>query len=223
MRIVIAEDSGLLRQMLAETLTRRGFDVVGQAADLTELLCLADSTAIDVVVLDIRMPPAQRDEGIQAAEEIRSQHPAVGLLVLSHYAETSYAVRLLEFADRGVGYLVKDRVQDSDRLVEAIQRVGSGEVVIDPDVVQQLIRRRRTANPVDRLTPSERRVLALVAEGRSNTAIAEELSYSAKTVEKRITSIVHKLDLPHIDDPDRPDVNLRVLAVLTYLRNVQPT
>lgn len=218
MRIMIAEDSGLLRQMLAEMLTRRGFDVTGQAQTKEELLQLVKTAPPDVVILDIRLPPGHRDEGLQAASEIRSRHPQIGLLVLSHYAETSYAMRLLENGARGVGYLVKDRVQDSDRLVDAIRRVAAGEAAIDPEVVERVMFRRRTVDPLERLTSGERRVLALMAEGLSNTAIAERLGYSPKTVEKRMTAITQKLELP---DPDisRSDINIRVLIVLTYLRS----
>src|SRR5207247_321790 len=140
----------------------------------------------------IRMPPTQRDEGLQAAERIRALYPEVGLLVLSHYAETSYAVRLLEMADRAVGYLVKDRVQDTERLVDAIGRVASGEIVIDPEVVQRMLLRPRAADPLTRLTPVDRQVLALMAEGRSNVAIAQRLNYSIKTIEKRATAIAQK-------------------------------
>jgi DNA-binding NarL/FixJ family response regulator len=223
MRIVIAEDSGLLRQMLTEILTSRGFNVIGQAESLPELLGLVWADPPDIVVLDIRMPPTHRDEGLRAAEEIHARYPSVGLLVLSHYAETSYAVRLLELSSHAVGYLVKDRVQDADRLIEALQRVAAGEVVIDPEVVQRVLFRPRVVDPLERLTPVEREVLALMAEGRSNTAIAQKLSYSVKTIEKRVTAISQKLGLPHPDDHDRSDVNLRVLAVLAYLRSVDHT
>jgi DNA-binding NarL/FixJ family response regulator len=140
--------------------------------------------------------------------------------VLSHYAETSYALRLLEHASRGVGYLVKDRVRDSDRLVDAVQRVAAGEVVIDPDVVARVMGRRRVGDPLDRLTDGERRVLTLMAQGNSNTAIARRLRCSYKTVEKYVTAISRKLDLPDTADASRADVNIRVLAVLTYLRGV---
>jgi DNA-binding NarL/FixJ family response regulator len=214
---MIAEDSGLLRQMLAEMLTRRGYQVTGQAETKEELLSLVDAAPPDVVVLDIRLPPGHRDEGVQAAVEIRARHPRVGLLILSHYAETSYAMRLLENGARGVGYLVKDRVQDSDRLVDAIERVAAGETAIDPEVVERVMFRRRTADPLERLTQGELHVLALMAEGLSNAAIAQRLSYSPKTVEKRITAITSKLGLQD-DDISRGDVNVRVLTVLTYLR-----
>lgn len=214
---MIAEDSGLLRQMLADLLSRRGFEITGQAATKDELLCLVATAPPDVVVLDIRLPPGQSDEGLQAAREIRARYPGVGLLVLSHYAETTYAMRLLEHGARGVGYLVKDRVQDGDRLVDAIRRVAAGETAIDPEVVERVMFRRRTADPLERLTAGELRVLALMAEGLSNSAIAERLSFSPKTVEKRISAITHKLGLQD-SAISRADTNLRVLTVLTYLR-----
>ncbi|MBO2447615.1 response regulator transcription factor [Actinomadura barringtoniae] len=217
MRLVIADDSGLLRQMLVETFTRRGLQVIGEAGSLPELLRTVEADPPDVVVLDIRMPPDHRDEGLQAAQRIRARHPSVGLLVLSHYAETVYAVRLLDFATGSVGYLVKDRVQDTDRLIDAVHRVAQGEVVVDNEVIQRVMRRNRTVDPLRDLTPSETQVLALMAEGRSNSAIARELNYSPKTVEKRITAVSRKLGLPQ--DDERSDINLRVLAVLRYLRN----
>ncbi|OJF12784.1 response regulator transcription factor [Couchioplanes caeruleus] len=220
MRVVIAEDSGLLRQMLVELLTRHGLTVVGEATTKDEILTLVDRTSPDVAILDIRLPPGQSDEGLQAARAIRSRHPAVGLLILSHYAETSYAMRLLEYGARAVGYLVKDRVQDTDRLIDGIRRVAAGDVVIDPEVVHQVMFRRRTVDPLERLTAAEREVLGLVAEGLSNAAIARRLNYSLKTVEKRLTSITHALDLPTAAaDNGRSEVNVRVLAVLTYLRS----
>ncbi|MFC6063527.1 response regulator transcription factor [Streptomyces ochraceiscleroticus] len=223
MRIVIAEDSGLLRQMLAEILTARGFTVTAQVATLPELLRAVAADPPDVAVLDIRMPPTHRDEGLEGAERIRASHPSVGLLVLSHYAETSYAMRLLQAADQAVGYLVKDRVRDADRLVDAIKRVASGEVVVDPEVVQRVLTRPRTTDPLAALLPVERQILALMAEGHSNAAIATELSYSLKTIEKRVTSISQKLGLPHPESHERAHVNLRVLAVLAYLRSTLPT
>jgi len=165
MRVMIAEDSGLLRQLLAELLTRHGLEVTGQAASGDDLLRLVEGAPPDVVVLDIRLPPGYHDEGLRAASEIRARHPRVGLLVLSHYAETSYAMRLLKGGARGVGYLVKDRVQDADRLVDAIRRVAAGEAVIDPEVVQRVMFRRRTADPLECLTLGEPQVLGLIAEG----------------------------------------------------------
>lgn len=215
---MIAEDSGLLRHLLVQALTGRGLTVTGQAADGGELLALVAADPPDVVIADIRMPPGHGDEGLRAAEQIRRRHPGVGLLVLTHYAETAYAVRLLTVADHAVGYLVKDRVQDADRLVEAVRRVAAGEMVVDPLVVTRMLNRRRRADPLARLTPGEREVLALVAEGWSNAAIAGKLGYSAKTVEKRLSAVGGKLGLPTIDVDCRPDVNIRVLAVLAYLR-----
>jgi DNA-binding NarL/FixJ family response regulator len=218
MRVVIAEDSGLLRQLLAELLTSRGLTVTGTVGTPADLRAHLVADPPDVVVLDIRMPPTYRDEGLRAAEQIRAEFPSVAILVLSHYAETAYAIRLLEAADRAVGYLVKDRVQDADRLVEAINRIAAGEVVIDPDVVRRVMSRPRAVDPLDRLTVSERDILGLVAEGHSNTAIARKLNYSVKTIEKRVTAVAHKLGLPPADDDRRADLNVRVLAVLSYLR-----
>jgi DNA-binding NarL/FixJ family response regulator len=202
----------MLRQLLVEALTSRGLEVTGQAANAVELLGLVAAQPPDVVVADIRMPPSYQDEGLRAAERIRSGYPDVGVLVLSHYAETSYAIRLLEGLTGRVGYLVKDRVQDTDRLVDTIRRVAGGEVVVDPEVIRRVMLRSRTVDPLQRLTPSEREVLALIAEGLSNAAIARRLSYSVKTVEKRVTAIAQKLGLREIDG------NVRVLAVLAYLR-----
>ncbi|MBO3748335.1 response regulator transcription factor [Streptosporangiaceae bacterium NEAU-GS5] len=220
MRVMIAEDSGMLREMIAETLTSRGVEVTGQAGNVPELLRLIAADPPDVAVLDIRMPPAHRDEGIHAAEQIFATYPAVGVLVLSHYAETSYAVRLLEMSGRGLGYLVKDRVRDGEHLVDAIRRVALGEVVIDPDVIQRVLRRPRQTDPLARLSPAERQVLALLAEGCSNAAIARKLNYSVKTIEKWVTALSGKLGLPDSADAQRPEVNLRVLAVLTYFRTL---
>jgi DNA-binding NarL/FixJ family response regulator len=220
-RVMIAEDSGMLREMLTELLSRHGIEVTGHASTKEEILSVVDLQPPDAVVLDIRLPPGQHDEGLHAAAAIRARHPTVGLLVLSHYAETSYAVRLLDNGPRGVGYLVKDRVQDTSRLIDAIRRVADGEVVIDPEVVARVMARRRTVDPLDRLTPGEREVLALVAQGLSNTAIAEQLNYSLKTVEKRVTAIARKLDLPDTETGTRSGVNVRVLAVLTYLRRTE--
>ncbi|MER7394605.1 response regulator transcription factor [Streptomyces sp. NPDC000151] len=216
---MIADDSGLLRQLLAQVLISRGFVVAGLAGTPTELLNLVAAEPPNVVLLDIRMPPGYRDEGIRAAEAIKADRPDVGLLVLSHYAETSYAMRLLEASNRAVGYLVKDRVQDTDRLVEAINRVAAGEIVIDPDAVQRMLMRRRTVDPLECLTDGERDVLVLMAEGLSNSAIARKLCCRPKTVEKRATALSQKLRLPQADAPERADVNLRVLAVLTFLRS----
>ncbi|MEU8660254.1 response regulator transcription factor [Actinoplanes philippinensis] len=218
LRVVVAEDSGLLRELLVRLLTEHGMVVCGQASSLPELLATVAGGPPDLVVSDIRMPPTFRDEGIEAAAQIRARHPGTGLLILTHYPDAAYAVRLLEVADRAVGYIVKDRVQDTARFLEAARRVAAGETVIDSQVVQEMFHRPRPADPLDRLAPSERRILALIAESHSNAAIATRLSYSVKTVEKRVTSIGQALGLPSVADDGRSDVNLRVLAVLAYLR-----
>jgi DNA-binding NarL/FixJ family response regulator len=216
---MIAEDSGLLRQMLAEMLNEHGLQVTGQTDNAVELLRLIDADPPEVVILDIRLQPDLHDEGLRAARQIRAHHPGVGILVLSQYAETAYAVRLLENGARGVGYLVKDRVQDTGWLLDSLYRVAAGETVIDADIVQRVISRPRRVDPLNRLTPGERQVLRLIAEGLSNAAIAARLFCSPKTVEKRVSAITKKLDLPDTRDIERSDVNVRVLAVLTYLRN----
>jgi DNA-binding NarL/FixJ family response regulator len=219
MRVMIAEDSGLLRQLLAGILERHGYQVAGQASDVGQLLRMIAAEPPDVVILDIRLPPGHSDEGVRAARDIRARHPAVGILVLSHYAETSYAVRLLENGTRGIGYLVKDRVQDVARLLDAVSRVAAGGTVIDADIVRAMMERRRDPDPLGELSGSERQVLALMAEGLSNVAVARRLFLSPKTVEKRVTTIARKLGIPDIGYPGRSTVNVRVVAVLTYLRN----
>jgi DNA-binding NarL/FixJ family response regulator len=216
---VIAEDSGLFRQMLVELLTSRGCEVVGQTDNAEQLFRLMEKSTPDVVLLDIRLPPGYADEGIQAALRIRNSFPEVAVVVFSHYAETSYAMRLLEAGGQaGIGYLVKDRVQDGGYLVQALKRSMCGETVVDPEVVERIISRRRVDDPLDRLSESERSVLSLMAEGFSNASIADQLHCGTKTIEKRVTAIAQKLDLPPVDSDNRSEVNLRVLAVLTYLR-----
>jgi DNA-binding NarL/FixJ family response regulator len=215
---MIAEDSGIFRELLAELLAARGFTVTGAVETKERLLELVAADPPDAVVLDIRLPPGRTDEGLQAAEEIRRSHPGVGLLVLSHYAETEYAVRLLEIGDRGVGYLVKDRVEDAGHLVDSLRRVIAGATVVDSEVVHRVMTRRREVDPLARLTPQERLVLSLMAQGDSNAAIARRLRCSPKTVEKHVGCIARKLALPAASDDARGDVNVRVLAVLTYLR-----
>jgi len=218
-RLILAEDSGLLRHMLVEMPTDRGFTVIGQAETKPELLHLVHADPPDVVILDIRLPSGQRDEGLQAADEIRRQYPGVGLLVLSHYGETAYAVRLLESAgSRAVGYLVKDRVPDIDYLANSIIRVAAGNVVIDPEVVARVMNRRRETELLGSLTPRERLVLSYMAEGNSSAAIARRLRCGSKTVERHATYIARKLGLPEAGEHGRSDVNPRVLAMLTYLR-----
>ncbi len=213
-RVVLAEDSVLLREGIARLLEDEGFEVVGQAGDAEELMLKVRSYKPDVAIVDIRMPPTHTDEGLRAAREIREKHPGTGVLVLSQYLETGYALELLSESAEGVGYLLKDRVADIDGFVEAVRRVGEGGSALDPAVVSQLVGRQRAADPIDDLTPREREVLELMAEGRSNQAIAERLVVTERAVEKHVTSIFGKLRLPQSHDDHR-----RVLAVLTYLRS----
>ena len=213
-RVILADDSTLLREGLARILTERGMEVVAQVAAAPELLSLAATCTPDVAIVDVRMPPTQTTEGLEAAIELRRTSPHVGVLVLSHHVETGYAMQLLGDDPSGVGYLLKDRVDQLDEFVEAVRRVGSGGSVIDPAVVSRLIRRQHENNPLDRLTARELDVLALVAEGRSNLAIAASLDVTEKTIQTHVASILMKLDLqPAVDD------HRRILAVLTYLRS----
>jgi DNA-binding NarL/FixJ family response regulator/class 3 adenylate cyclase len=214
MRVVLAEDSVLLREGIARLLEDAGFEVVGQAGNADELLLKVRSYSPEVAIVDIRMPPTQTDEGLQAAREIRAKYPGTGVLVLSQYLETAYALELLSESAEGVGYLLKDRVADIDAFVAAVRRVGEGGSALDPAVVSQLVGRQRRDDPVSELTPREREVLELMAEGRSNQAIAEALVVTERAVEKHVTSIFAKLRLPA-----SPDDHRRVLAVLTYLRS----
>ncbi|HSV41379.1 MAG TPA: response regulator transcription factor, partial [Nocardioidaceae bacterium] len=217
-RVVLADDSVLLRDGMARMLTASAMEVVGQAGDAPELLALLASGDIlpDVVVTDIRMPPTHTDEGIRAALDIRSAHPAIGILVLSQYLQTSYAVELLSHGARGMGYLLKDRVAQPHELPDAIRRVAAGESVVDPEVVNRLVSKQRDGGPLASITERERDVLALMAEGRSNAAICQRLTLSPKTLESHVRSIFGKLDIPAEADDHR-----RVLAVLTYLREAQ--
>jgi DNA-binding NarL/FixJ family response regulator len=212
MRIVIAEDSVLLREGAVRLLADAGFDVVGQAGDGEELLRKVRAHKPDVAVVDIRMPPTHIDEGLKAARVIRQELPGTGVLVLSQYVEERYAVELLADGADGVGYLLKDRIAEIDRFVDAVRRVGEGGSVLDPEVVAHMLGRRERDDPLESLTPRERDVLALMAEGRTNRAIASELMVSERAVERHVTSIFVKLDLPAGQDDHR-----RVLAVLTYL------
>lgn len=214
MRVVLADDSVLLREGIARLLVDSGHDVVGQAGTADELLLKVRSYSPDVAVVDIRMPPTHTDEGLRAAQEIRSQHPQVGVLVLSQYVETTYAMELLSESAEGVGYLLKDRVSDIDEFVAAVRRVGEGGSALDPAIVSQLVGRRRGDDPLESLTAREREVLELMAEGRSNRGIAEHLVVTERAVEKHVTSIFGKLRLP-----PAPADHRRVLAVLTYLRS----
>jgi DNA-binding NarL/FixJ family response regulator len=213
MRVVIADDSVLLREGVRRLLEEAGFDVVGQAGDAGELLRQVAEKTPDVAIVDIRMPPTHTDEGLRAARELRRRHPTLGILVLSQYVRPSYAFELLSDDARGMGYLLKDRVSDLKELTDAVERVGRGGSVLDPSVVGQLVRRpRRGHDPLDDLSEREREVLALMAEGRSNKAIADRLFITERTVEKHVTGILMKLRIPESEDDHR-----RVLAVIAYL------
>jgi DNA-binding NarL/FixJ family response regulator len=213
MRVVLADDSVLLREGIARLLGEAGFDVVGQAGDSDGLLLKVRSYAPEVAIVDIRMPPTHTDEGLRAAREIRARHPATGVLVLSQYIEPEYALDLLSESAEGVGYLLKDRVSDIGEFAAAVRRVGEGGSALDPTVVSQLVGRRRKDDPLDDLSPREREVLGLMAEGRSNQAIGERLFITQRAVEKHVTAIFVKLRLP----ADAGD-HRRVLAVLAFLR-----
>ncbi len=214
LRVVLADDSVLLREGLARLLTEAGFEVAGQCATAEDLLSLVRATQPDLAVVDIRMPPTHTTEGLVAADAIRAEHKGrVAVLVLSQYVETEFALRLVTDGGGGVGYLLKDRVADVGEFSEAVRRVGRGGSVIDPEVVALLVNRRRARGPLDELTDREREVLALMAEGRSNQAICDSLFVSPKTVEAHIASIFSKLELL-----PAPDDHRRVLAVLAYLR-----
>jgi DNA-binding NarL/FixJ family response regulator len=213
MRVVIADDSVLLREGAVRLLEDAGFEVVGQAGDGEDLLRKVRAHKPDVAIIDIRMPPNHVDEGLQAARVIRSELPEVGVLVLSQYVEERYAVELLGDGADGVGYLLKDRIAEIDRFVEAVRRVAEGGSVLDPEVVAHMLGRRERDAPLEQLTPRERDVLGLMAEGRTNRAIAIELSVSERAVERHVTAIFGKLDLPATGEDHR-----RVLAVLAYLQ-----
>jgi DNA-binding NarL/FixJ family response regulator len=212
MRIVIAEDSVLLREGITRLLTEAGHEVVGQAGDGPELIRKVGAHRPDLAIIDVRMPPTQTDEGLRAARSIRLQMPEVGLVVLSQYVEENYAMELLADGAEGVGYLLKDRVSDVDRFIEALTRVAQGGSVLDPEVVATMLGRRRGEDPLEALTPREREVLGLMAEGRSNRAIAERIVVTERAVEKHVTGIFSKLDLTAA-----PDDHRRVLAVRAYL------
>jgi DNA-binding NarL/FixJ family response regulator len=211
-RVVLADDSVLLREGVARLLTDCGFEVVAQAGTADELVRKVRMHQPDVAVVDIRMPPTHTDEGLVAAKSIRQQWPSVGVLVLSQYVEPAYALELLQDSAEGVGYLLKDRVADVDEFAAAVRRVAEGGSALDPSVVSQLVGRRRRDDPLADLTPREREVLGLMAEGRSNVAIAEKLVVTPRAVEKHVTNIFSKLDLR-----DAAKDHRRVLAVLRFL------
>ena len=212
--VVLADDTVLLREGVARLLGEAGFDVVAQSGNAEDLLRHVGMHKPDVAVVDIRMPPTHTDEGLRAAREIRERFPETGVLVLSQYVESGYALDLLSDSAEGVGYLLKDRVADLEEFASAVRRVAEGGSALDPAVVSELVGRRRHDDPLDELTPREREVLELMAEGRSNQAIADRLYVTLRAVEKHVTSIFSKLDLPASTDDHR-----RVLAVLLYLRN----
>jgi DNA-binding NarL/FixJ family response regulator len=211
-RVVIADDSVLMREGTARLLEESGLDVVGQAVDGDDLMLKVRSYSPDVAIVDIRMPPSHTDEGLRAAKAIRERYPATGVLVLSQYVETEYATQLLADNAEGIGYLLKDRVADIGDFVAAVRRVAAGGSALDPSIVSLLVGRRR-GSALDELTPRELEVLELMAEGRSNQAIAERMVVTLRAVEKHVTSIFGKLRLPAAEADHR-----RVLAVLTYLR-----
>ena len=211
--MAIADDSPLFREGLATVLAGAGVEVTDQAADAAELLERVAADPPDAVIVDIRMPPTHTDEGLTVARQIRARFPDVGVLVLSAYVETDFAYELVEEARRGVGYLLKDSVADVDELVDALHRIARGGSVVDQEVVAALVGRSRTDSPLDHLTPREKEILSLVAEGRSNQAIGQRLFLSERTVESHVGSILTKLGLL-----PAPDDHRRVLAVLAYLR-----
>ena len=213
MRVVIAEDSVLMREGVAKLLEAEGFELVGRAGNADELLLRVRSYKPDVAIVDVRMPPTHTDEGARAAVTIREQHPDVGVLLLSQVVEATFAMRLFSETPAGFGYLLKDRVLDVDDFVDAIRRVARGGTAVDPVVVAELLGRSRPGDPVASLTERERSVLELMAEGRSNAGIAHKLFLSPKTVEAHVHAIFRKLDLAPAQDDHR-----RVLAVLAFLR-----
>jgi DNA-binding NarL/FixJ family response regulator len=214
MRVVIAEDSVLLREGVVRLLEESGFEVAAQSDNPDDLLRHVAMHKPQVAIVDIRMPPTHTDEGLVAARVIRERFPGTGVLVLSQYVEAGYALDLLAEGSEGVGYLLKDRVSDLEEFAGAVRRVGEGGSALDPAVVSQLVGRRRQHGPLDELTPREREVMELMAEGRSNQAIAERMFVTLRAVEKHVTSIFTKLDLPASTDDHR-----RVLAVLAFLRD----
>jgi len=214
MRVVIADDSVLLREGIARVLTDAGIEVAEMVGDAIDLMHAVRSHEPDLAVVDIRMPPSHTDEGIRAARQIRERYPKVGVLVLSQYVEPEYAMELLADSAEGVGYLLKDRIADVAEFIGAVRRVADGGSALDPEVVSQLVARRRRQDPLAPLTPREREVLSLMAEGRSNQAVADRLVITPRAVEKHVTGIFEKLGLDNAAKDHR-----RVLAVLAFLRS----
>ena len=212
LRVAIAEDTVLLREGIARLLEEAGFEIVGQSSTADDLLLKVRSYHPDVAIVDIRMPPTHTDEGLRAAKTIREQHPDVGVLVLSEYLEPAYAMEVISDNAEGVGYLLKQRVSELDEFASAVRRVAEGGSALDPAIVTQLVGRRRSDDPISSLTPREREVLELMAEGRSNQAIAERLVVTERAVEKHVTNIFGKLRLSAT-----PEDHRRVLAVLAFL------
>jgi DNA-binding NarL/FixJ family response regulator len=212
MRVVLADDSVLLREGVARLLEEAGFEVVGQAGDAEDLLRKVRAHKPDVAVVDVRMPPTHTDEGLRAAAAIRQAHPGTGVVVLSAYIDEGPALELISDGAEGLGYLLKDRVADIEGFVDAVRRVAGGGSALDPEVVSRLLGRHRRVDPLEGVTPREREVLGLMAEGRTNFAIAQAMVVTERAVEKHVTSIFGKLGLPPTQDDHR-----RVLAVLAYL------
>ena len=215
MRVVVAEDVMLTRKGITRLLTDSGIDVVGEVGDAAALLSAVRTTAPDAAIIDIRMPPTHTDEGLVAAQQIRTEQPGVSVLILSQYIEPHYAMRLLEEHPERVGYLLKERVFDIANLIDALRRLADGETVVDPTIVARLFARKRRTDPLNELTEREREVLTLIAEGLSNQAIAARIFVTERTVEAHVKQIFQKLGL----NTD-PDSHRRVLAVLTYLRSL---
>jgi DNA-binding NarL/FixJ family response regulator len=213
-RVVIADDSTIVREGIATILGRAGIDVAAQASSAEELLREVEAHRPDVAIIDIRMPPTYTDEGLRAAHEIRARHPGIGIVILSQHVETGTATRLLAQSPERLGYLLKDRVGDIDEFVATLRRVAGGGSALDPEVVSHMLQRKRSSDPLAELTPREREVLSLMAEGRSNRAVAEQLVVTERAVEKHVTSIFGKLRLPA-----SPEDHRRVLAVLAYLQS----
>jgi DNA-binding NarL/FixJ family response regulator len=212
-RVVIADDSRLLREGIASFVRGEGIDVVAEASSADELLAAVDQHEPDVAIVDIRMPPTQTDEGIQAAHAIRRRHPGMGIVLLSQHVEVGVATRLLAEAPEHLGYLLKDRVTDPAEFVASLRRVAAGGTALDPQIISALLTRPEAAGPLRALSPRELEVLHLVAEGRTNKAIGERLVITQRAVQKHVSTIFNKLGLPASDDDDR-----RILAVLTYVR-----